>query len=791
MSKTAKIGMALGGTVVFLLVTLSLLVKLVVTPEKVREHLLPLVEEALQRKIDVGEIDIGIFSGVSLADLRVQKKLTPDDFISVKYLVFSYKLFPLLTGELIIDQILLEEPRIEIVRSAKGQFNFSDLLSNKSKASTGDKGKNKSVSGSSVFNLLVKDVSISGGELLFVDRSQSAKSPYRYRLDRFNFKASKITLDNSFPIDFSAELNGSKINLSGYYDIARQTGDFDLQVAALDLVKFTPYYRQALPGKLGSASLTLDIEAQVQPQAIESKGKVSFDNLDLVLNDFPDAALQKTRVAIDYALNYDLNEQQLDISTLLVDFNDVAVGAEGVIDLAGPEPYLAVTLLFNQLDLRTLFDGLPKGLTHQLQPYSLAGKLDGRVSLAGTPSRGVALLKSADIELIDVKASIDNLRAGMSGKVHYADQQATAEQLVLSIADQQAVIDFKATNLFGDIVRGDFKIAANQLDMNILLPDKPANEQRSGPNTPPIERQPTLAEEIGPFDLPVDMTGRLQVDSLLYKQLTLDRVQADLALKNNHLKIIRLRSDIAGGEFLASSDINLGVKGLKYQGQMKLEQSNLLTLVSGLVPQAEQSVSGLLQWQNNFSGRGTIPENLLQSLQVKGLMNLQKGQISGSPLLEQMSVFLGIPDLKILSFDALESRYDLRNGLANVTGQLNSSKTKLKPEGTIGVDGALDLKLDARIAPELMDKLGVKTGLKQMLSDKDGWGMMPLVIKGDLSRPEVSFDTVALQKQAGIRAKQAAEQQLLDLLEPELQGGTEQEAVKQLLKGTLDKLFGN
>jgi AsmA protein len=197
----------------------------------------------------------------------------------------------------------------------------------------------------------------------------------------------------------------------------------------------------------------------------------------------------------------------------------------------------------------------------------------------------------------------------------------------------------------------------------------------------------------------------------------------------------------------------------------------------------------LLQWQNNFSGRGTIPDNLLRSLQVNGLLQLQQGQIAGSPLMEQLAVFLGIPDLKILSFEALESRYDLRDGLAKLSGQLNSSKARLTPEGTVGVDGALNLKLDARLAPELMQKIGVKTGLKQAVSDKDGWGMLPLAIKGTLNSPKIAFDAAALQKQAAQKVKEEATKKLLEKLAPE--GDPAQEPVKQLLEGTLNKLFGN
>lgn len=790
MSKAAKIGMAIVGSLVFILVSLSILVKVVVTPEKIRETLLPLAEQSLQRKVEIGAIDIGIFSGVTVSDLRVQDKLTQNDFITVEMAAFKYKLTALLTGDIVIDRVLLEKPYIEVVREPDGQFNFSDLLTEKSAASESKSKAGKSgPAATSVLDLLINDVSVKGGELLFVDRSQSSKTPYRYRFDQVNFEASRITLKKAFPIKLSGSLNGSQIDLSGRYDIRTRGGDFDLQLDSLDLVKFSPYFRRNLPGKLGSADLSLNLEFQLQPERIESKGIVQLGNLDLVLNDLPQAAFQNARLKVDYSLAFDLQRQQLALSTFEINFNDSVIGLEGDVALAGTEPELKLALLFDKLDLRPLFNNLPKGLTRDFQSYSLAGQIDGRIELSGKPSTGLKLLRKSELTLANVQATVVGKRAGVDGTIRYQNQIATAQNLLLKMADQQLRLDFKAEDLTEDVIRGQFTLSAEQLNLNNLLPE-PEAEPKSVATTgshPMVERQPSLAEEIGPFDLPLDLQGTLRVGQLIYRQLAFEHTQADLLLCDNHLKIDPLRAKLAGGEVSIKTDVNLGVKGLQYQGQMEVDQSNLMGLVAGLVPQTKQSVSGLLQWQNNFSGRGTIPDNLLRALQVKGAFQLRQGQISGSPLLEQMATFLGVSDLKVLSFDTLAGQYDLRNGLTSLSGKLDSSKTKLIPRGTVGVDGSLNLKLDTRLAPELLQKIGVKSDLQKVVSDKDGWGVLPLVVKGTLSRPKVGFDNAALQQQAADKLKQEASQRLLD----KIGGDSEkQKPVKQLLEGTLNRLFG-
>ncbi|HEY5675060.1 MAG TPA: AsmA family protein [Malonomonas sp.] len=796
MSGLKKILLVLLGLLVTLMIVVVVLIKVLVTPEKIRETVVPLAEKQLQRKVEVGDINIGIFSGVSLADLKVMQRDNSAEFVSARAMSLSYQFWPLLTGKIVLDEIRLEQPKILVVRNPDGSFNFSDLQQRSdqpTKTQTqADDSPQQSSGAAGLINLLVNEVTIDNGELLFIDRLQNAEAPFRYSLEQLNLQARQITLDKAFPIAISAQLNGSRIELAGTYDIAQMAGDIDLQLTPLDLAKFAPYYRDALPGTLGAAHLSLNLEASLQADRISSKGKIALNKVDLVLKALPDAALKQADLTVDYAINYQLENKVLDISTLLVNFNGIALAAEGDVKLAGAEPQLALALLLNKFDLRKLNQGLPAGLVADLDKFALAGLVDGRIELAGQPSAGAKLLKGAQFQFDQVKATVAGGQAAISGAVSYAGQVAQAEKLNLSFNEQQAQLSFKVNEPLGKIIRGEFQIEADSLDLNRLMPATAAGSapagKTEGAKLPPVEREKTIAEDIGPFDLPLVMKGTLAVNRLLYKQLTMERVKADLLLKDNRLTLSSLRSELGGGELLASADIDLGVKGLAYSGQLNVGQSNLTSLVSGLFPQAKQSVSGLLEWQNSFSGRGTIPDVLLKQLQLDGTLRVGKGKVTGSPLLEQFSNLLGSPDLKVLSFNDFSGNYSLQKGLASLKADLDSSKTKLRPEGTIGLDGAMNMKLDARLAPALLESLGAAKELKQFATDADGWGMLPLQIKGTVNQPQIGYDTKALQKQATERVTQEASKQLMKKLGDK---GGDQAPVKELLDGTLKKLFGN
>ena len=795
MSTPIKISIFIISTLVFLALALIALVKTQITPEKVRETLLPLAEKSLQRSVDFGEIKIGLFSGISIADLQVMQKNGKDEFFSVHTVALHYQFWPLFTGKVIVDQILLDQPKINFIRRPNGHFNFCDLLH---EPTTG--GNGSAVSGQhdrlpATFNLLVKEVNIKAGELLYVDKFKNAKSPFRYSLNNLNFKARQITFDQSFPVDLSAVINGANIDVSGRYNFSNRTGDLTILLAPLGVVQFAPYYRDVFPGKLGAAQLSLNLKVAIQPDLVSSKGKITFADVDLVLDMFPDTGLKKASLGIDYALNYNVEKQLLAVSTLLFNFNGINLGAEGEVDLSTPDPYLVSRLFLKKLDLRDVMQNLPVELSRNYQKYSFAGMVDGRVDFSGELSRGIDLLKSAQLSLTDVRANSEHLRAGISGDITYADKVLQLENLLLQYGDQQAQLQAKVERAPDNIFHGEFDLSADTLDLNKIL-SKPTSEIRSEPepvgsNTgnkgiavPAETERKTLADDIGPFDIPIDILGTLLVKRLIYQKLNVDKVTANLSLKNNSLSITDLTGQIGDGELEGSALVDFGIKGLSYRGEMSLRQPNVMTLISGLFPDTEQSATGQLQWQNNFSGSGTLADNWLPALQLKGAINLQQGSVKGFPALEQLAGFLDSPTLKVISFQSLTGQYDLRDGLARIKGQLNSSKTKLISTGTVAIDGHLNLNLDARFSPEVLGKLGLNKVLKKTVADQDGWGTLPLLIRGTLDDPQVSYNSVALQDQV----IEKASQKLLEKLVPEGDGTAE--PLKKMLDNTLNKLFG-
>lgn len=767
-----------------LMATLAILIQTQLTPELVRSALLPMVEKQLGRTVTIGDVHIGIFSGVSISDLNIHETESSDLFLTVGSALLRYRLWSLLQGRLDISEILLDGPAITLIRHPDGHFNFIDLLVEEKSVTPPERGTAETgASLETPFDLLIAHISVRNGQILFIDRFINPAAPFRYNFSNLNLTARDLSLDRSFPLDLAMVLNQSQVNLSAQIDLARQTGNAALHVSPLDLIPFAPYFRNVLPGTLGSAELEINLDLDWTPERLLSRGKIALNQVDMVLRDFPDMPLREGRLATDYSLRYDMQLQLLDISTALLNINDIKASMQGSINLAVVDPAVDLQIVLDKVDLRHSIQNLPQSLTRQLQFYSPAGELTMQLRLLGVLSSGARLIHSARIRLNEVQATVGHLRTGINGDINYVQNQLTSDNLLLKGGDQQVRLTFNLTDLLTPPLSGTFTLSSRELDLGRFFPEEkgplPAPSQAVAASVP--------AHELGPFELPVDIKGTATIDRVLYRQVSMQQVNAVIALKDNRLTLAPLNGRIGEGQFSLATAVDLRVAGLRYEGQAVVTQPNLSTLMTGFFPAITQKVSGQVNWINSFSGRGTSADKLLNALQLDGEIQLSQGALSSFAVLDKVSWFLDSPDLKNLTFSDFQGIYHLKDGKVLIDGHLDGAQVKMAPKGSIGVDGSINLTLATRLAPEILSRMGASERLKQSFVDSSGWGVLPLELNGSLTSPLVRFDTRALEQQAIDQAKREAADRLLERMPPEVQGES-RESMKNLLDSTLRRL---
>jgi AsmA protein len=136
---------------------------------------LPLVEEALNRRIDVGEVWLTLLPrpSIRLSNLRVYESAaapTEGTFFSAEQVKLRVRFLPLLKGRFEASELVLEKPRFNFVKQADGTFNYSDIADQKNPSVPTRYTKRRinlprSAEGAAVPWLIPANVSIRGGRL--------------------------------------------------------------------------------------------------------------------------------------------------------------------------------------------------------------------------------------------------------------------------------------------------------------------------------------------------------------------------------------------------------------------------------------------------------------------------------------------------------------------------------------------------------------------------------------------------------------------------------------------------
>ena len=220
---------------ILLIVLALILVKVFFPPEKVKALLITQMEENLKREVEIRDLSVGIFKGVSVEGLKVSELPTfkQGTFISSERFLVRYKLLPILKKQLVISKVALEEPRISIARNTDGSFNFSDLIQEAPLEKEEVPREEKKEKGPA-FNFLVSRAEIKDGEVKFTDYSPDAMSARIYGI---NLDVSGISLVT--PMDISLSVNLEHKDLSGGLSF---NGKLDFGKGVLRIDRLSPSY---------------------------------------------------------------------------------------------------------------------------------------------------------------------------------------------------------------------------------------------------------------------------------------------------------------------------------------------------------------------------------------------------------------------------------------------------------------------------------------------------------------------------------------------------------------------
>ncbi len=777
MKGLAKFFIILVAVLVTVIVASFILLKTLVTPERIKQAVLPVAEKALHRKVTLGEVRLGVLSGIELSDLRIMDRAGTGPFVSCADARLHYDLMPLLHGKVQITEATLIAPEIHIVRNSDGSFNFSDILEGgarpaahagttkdgppsqtASQASHGDKAPPKDP-----LAILVSRISIKDGKIVFTDRAVQEGHSVRSVLSDVSMDIIDLSLDTPFPVKFTAAIGNGTIEAKGTFSLGTVSAHLKLTAKDIAITDFLPYIEASLPGTLKSAELQSAITLNLDREQIKTSGTVAIEGIDFIPHANPEAALKDAHVSVQIDTLLKSEAKTLNLKKVVADLNGITLNANGTVDRLGSAPTLNMRISLPPQDVSRIIAALPQTLIPSPESLQPSGRLSASALLKGPASAGQKLLKSADMDMDKIGIRADGIPVTIDGSLLLQGSRLRSKGLFISASGSTINCNIQAKDVFEKPIVIKTEMRSDKVDLDAILAERsrhaerqgadhtPTNtqgKQATGPGTPDTASKTSGANathEIGPLNLPVTASGTVYIALLKSHDIPVKDVNLTYTLKNNLLHVIQT-AQVAGGTVRKEVNVDLGVKGFRYDGQFDISHTLAQDILAYTAPSLKDTISGILDLKGDFRGHGIMPQELKKNLWLQGDWDITDGQLTKSGVVARLISFLNLDkEIRKIDLEKASGNFRIQSGKVIFKGKFSSRRIDLAPEGTVSLDGALNIRLNAKLAPQLAAKLPAGRLLSSM-HDQRGWSILPIVVTGTWKSPGIGLDTSAIKK---------------------------------------------
>ncbi|MDA8163599.1 MAG: DUF748 domain-containing protein [Desulfobacteraceae bacterium] len=245
------------GIILTALVVLYTLVGFLALPPLFKMVLTDRLASSLHRKVAIGSVRTNPYVlSMTVRDLRVSQAHGPGTFASFDELYLNLQAMSLFRG-LILKEVTLTGPRLTLIRTAPGRYNFSDLL-----AGPSGKGPERRFS--------INNIRVIRGQILVDDRvKKQIQAVTGITLGIPFISNMRANVDIWVKPRFTASVNGSPVSFAGQtkpFSPTRAT-DLNIRLHDVDLHRYLGYAPFPLHFDLPSGLLDLDLKlAYEQPR---------------------------------------------------------------------------------------------------------------------------------------------------------------------------------------------------------------------------------------------------------------------------------------------------------------------------------------------------------------------------------------------------------------------------------------------------------------------------------------------------------------------------------------------
>lgn len=719
-------------------------------PNAYKPQIIQLVKEKKQRTLRLdGDIKLAFWPslGADLGGLSLSEFKSDKEFAAVESARVSLALMPLLSKQLVVNEVTIKGVRANLVRFKDGRMNIDDLLAK-------DDQKQEQ------FKFDIDHVAIENAALNFRDETKGAE----YALSGFNLKTGRIANGVPTKVSLSLAIKGNQPKLNLDADLKAQlTFDLDKQQYALEGLVLEAKGQVAdinnlaakVAGNAAARLKTGEFSAGKLSVALTgASGKDKFDvKLDAPQLDFTADKASGDKVTVVAKIT---NPQGT------TGVNLTLPGIEGTAQ-AFKSGAMTLDLDMKQGDL-TVKSKLSSPVSGNLQTQQVSlPKLVASISASGPNLPG----KSLSGELAG-SASVDavkqNVQANLAGKI--ADSNIKA---------RLGVAGFTPPGI-------NFDIDIDQLDIDRYMP-------AAGGKSAGGQKQPEQ-----PFDLSglknLRANGTLRIGSLRASGVKASNVRLDIKSNGGRVDVSPLAANLYQGALNGALAINAAPATPTFAVRQNLNGVSIGPLLKDLAD--KDILEGRGNVALDVTTQGNTVAALKKALNGRTAVRLADGALKGIDIagsIRNAKARLGTlkgeqtqqADAKQKTdFSELTATFNIRNGVAgNNDLSMKSPLLRVGGEGDINIgEDSLNYLIKASIVGTIKGQGG------QDLGDLRGV-TVPVRVSGPLTAPSYKLDFSAMATEV---VKQKAEEALRGQLEKRLGGGAAKEGAKEAPKSGSDAL---
>ena len=735
-------------------VALALLLNINSLIERNKGYLLAQAEQALGRKISVGEVEATLFTGFGL---RLKNFAMTDDpaysaeeFVRAKDLQVNVKFWPLLRREVQVKRVILHAPEIRIVRNPEGKFNFSTIgKKEKEKKPAVEKEKieraPKEAKPEAEPGFLVSLVDISDGDIRYVDQKQGAD----LQLRQIDLKVEDLDLNQPFSVKLAAAVYDDKQNLKLTSKIGplRSDGEFnqapldgEIDIDPLDMTRLNA----ALPNLKNHMSKDLDLSGVFRIKNLKFKGTLK-DLAVIGEIEGTNGALRHGKTfnkaaGIPLTLNADARYagDKLTIRSGRLKLHTLELATAGDIQL-GDSTVLNLSINSAPASL----DGWDK-IVPAIASYQLKGTMEvqanvrGKVGKGAMPQiQGVLSLKKASAKPPEFPKPIENLDT----KISFTGQRANISDMSLNLGKSR--IRLAATIEKFSPLTLSYRMSTPEIfpaDYRALLPeDRKADVIRN------LQSEGQLSMAGGNMVY----QGKLSsADGTLYN-VAYKGLDTTLSLSDKVAKIRNLRVNAMSGTVQVEGEYSFKEAVPRFSLASKMQGVDVKELYTALDVKAERDIRGRMNADMKLAGSGKTWEEIKPTLRGQGEAEVLQGALINFNIAE--SALGGVPGLgnminpnlrkkypetfmaKDTEFKEMKATFDMADGRINVKNlRMAAAEFTSQGQGWADFNRRVDFRSTVDFSQRLSADLAQSTREVKYFLNNQGQLEMPIIVKGRL-----------------------------------------------------------